>query len=100
MHIKPIAPIIVALTIFPFSFLLAFAIKKLFGLHGFAPKAKTFRCQPRVAHRNPPRSFFYKCNLQAAIDFAELRMRCWGVGANGGAHNAAHRADFWAMQFA
>jgi hypothetical protein len=27
--------------------------------------------QPRVAHRNPPRSFFYKCILQAAIDFAE-----------------------------
>jgi len=27
--------------------------------------------QPRVAHRNPPRSFFYKCILQGAIDFAE-----------------------------
>jgi len=38
MHIMPIASIIVALTIFPFSFLLAFAIKKLFDYGGFAPK--------------------------------------------------------------
>jgi len=79
MHIKPIAPIIVALTIFPFSFLLAFAIKKLFGLHGFAPKVKTFRRQARVAHRSPPCSFFGDCNLQTAIDFAALRWRS-GVG--------------------
>jgi hypothetical protein len=31
------------------------------------------RHQPRVAHRSPPCSFFYKCILQGAIDFAELR---------------------------
>ena len=30
-----------------------------------------FRCQPLVAHRSPPCSFFYKCILQGAIDFAE-----------------------------
>ena len=29
--------------------------------------------------------FFYKCILQGAIDFAELRMRSWSSGANGGA---------------
>jgi len=41
------------------------------------------RHQPRISHRNTPCSFFYKCILQAAIDFAE---RNSGVrGANGGA---------------
>jgi len=30
-----------------------------------------FKRQPRIPPRNPPRTFFYKCILQAAIDFAE-----------------------------
>ena len=34
---------------------------------------RTFRHQARVAHRNAPCSFFYKCILQSAIDFAALR---------------------------
>ncbi|MEA2033002.1 MAG: hypothetical protein U9N41_05405 [Euryarchaeota archaeon] len=38
-----------------------------------------FRRQPRLAHRSPPRSFFYKCILQGAIDFAEAAEG--GVGA-------------------
>ena len=33
----------------------------------------------RVPPRNAPRSFFYKCNLQGAIDFAELRKRSGGA---------------------
>ena len=68
-------------------------------------------------------SFFYKCILQGAIDFAEVRERSWSSGANGGAecstffgvagfalsltfsrllcanpasHLAAHRANFLA----
>jgi len=38
-------------------------------------------CQPRLAPRNTPRSFFYTCILQAAIDFAE--------GAEGGVGGVA-----------
>jgi len=36
--------------------------------------------QPRVAPRSPPCSFFYKCILQGAIDFAEAAdavLRAW-----------------------
>jgi len=38
-----------------------------------------------MAHRSPPckffSSFFYKCNLQGATDFAELGKRSWRHGA-------------------
>ena len=34
-----------------------------------------FRCQTRVAPRTPPRSFFCRCILQTAIDFAVLESR-------------------------
>jgi len=37
-----------------------------------------FRCQPRLAHRSPPRSFFYNCILQGAVDLRSC-------GADGGA---------------
>jgi hypothetical protein len=42
-------------------------------------------------------SFFCKCILQGAIDFAELRMRRSGRGANGG---AKYRTLFGVASFA
>jgi len=52
-----------------------------------AIRRKGFMCQPHLAHRSPPRkflsSFFYKCILQGAIDFAALRWRS-GVGGVAG----------------
>ena len=38
-----------------------------------------FRRQPRISPRTPPCTFFCNCILQAAIDFAEVRMQ-GGVG--------------------
>ena len=64
-----------------------------------------------VSHRTPPCTFFCKCiPLQAAIDFAALRMRSWRRrhGANSGAwtlsatpayHIAAHHANFSTSAF-
>jgi len=42
-----------------------------------------FRRQPRMPHRNTPCTFLCNCILQAAIDFAEVRMRKRSCGANG-----------------
>jgi hypothetical protein len=66
----------------------------------------SFKYQPLVAHRSPPCNFCSDCNLQNAIDFAELRMRCCGAEAwsewwgldfrcNPASRIAAHRANFW-----
>ncbi|MGB7531446.1 MAG: hypothetical protein WA977_00505 [Halobacteriota archaeon] len=50
--------------------------------------------QPRAAHRSPPCSFFCKCILRTAIDFAEWRMRSWWRGAE---RNAARYSAWLAL---
>ncbi|MGB7533041.1 MAG: hypothetical protein WA977_08740 [Halobacteriota archaeon] len=50
-----------------------------------------FKHQPRVPPRSPPCSFFYRCILQGAIDFAEA-----ALSANPASRIAAHHANFLA----
>jgi hypothetical protein len=47
-----------------------------------------------VAHRSPPCSFFYKCILQGAIDFAEWRKRSWRRGADAARSIYAYLSKF------
>jgi len=44
---------------------------------GVTKSQTDFSHQPLVAHRSPPCSFFCKCILHSAIDFAERRKRSW-----------------------
>jgi len=53
------------------------------ALHLSLTFSRLLGAKPRVPHRSPPRkflsSFFCKCNLRTAIDFAVLRLRSGGA---------------------
>ena len=61
-------------------------------------ESQDFKCQPRIAHRSPPRSFCCKCILQAAIDFAaaaEAELEAWSKWLGWDfkrRHRVAHRS--------
>jgi len=63
--------------------------RTFFGVAGFAPEPNF----EQWSHRSPPRSFFCKCILRTAIDFAERNS-----GVRGAEWNAARYSAWLALR--